>query len=54
MKRQHYGMTLAVLATAALSFALLQTMVAPALPAIQHELRRLDDRRSPGCSPCTC
>jgi EmrB/QacA subfamily drug resistance transporter len=37
MKRQHYGITLAVLATAALSFALLQTMVAPALPAIQQE-----------------
>ncbi|MGH2946452.1 MAG: MFS transporter [Solirubrobacteraceae bacterium] len=35
--RQHYGLTLAVLATAALSFALLQTMVAPALPAIQRE-----------------
>jgi hypothetical protein len=29
--RQHYGVTLAVLATAALSYALLQTMVAPAL-----------------------
>ena len=37
MKRQHYGITLGVLATAALSFALLQTMVAPALPAIQQE-----------------
>jgi EmrB/QacA subfamily drug resistance transporter len=37
-ERQHYGVTLAVLATAALAFALLQTMVAPALPAIQHEL----------------
>src|ERR687884_1214313 len=36
--RQHYGVTLAVLALAALSYALLQTMVAPALPAIQHEL----------------
>ena len=37
MTRQHYGLTLAVLAVAGLSFALLQTMVAPALPAIQHE-----------------
>ena len=37
MKRQHYGVTLAVLAVAGLSFALLQTMVAPALPAIQRE-----------------
>jgi EmrB/QacA subfamily drug resistance transporter len=35
--RQHHGLTLAVLAVAGLSFALLQTMVAPALPAIQHE-----------------
>jgi EmrB/QacA subfamily drug resistance transporter len=36
--RQHYGLTLAVLALAALSFALLQTMVFPALPAIQEDL----------------
>src|ERR671938_280694 len=36
--RQHYGITLAVLASAALAYALLQTMVAPALPAIQHDL----------------
>jgi EmrB/QacA subfamily drug resistance transporter len=36
--RQHYNVTLAVLALAALSYALLQTMVAPALPEIQHEL----------------
>jgi EmrB/QacA subfamily drug resistance transporter len=35
--RQHYGLTLAVLAVAGMSFALLQTMVAPALPAIQAE-----------------
>jgi EmrB/QacA subfamily drug resistance transporter len=37
MKRRHYNVTLAVLAVAGLSFALLQTMVAPALPAIQRE-----------------
>ena len=37
VKRQHYGLTLVVLAVAGLSFALLQTMVAPALPAIQAE-----------------
>jgi len=37
VKRQHYGLTLVVLAVAGLSFALLQTMVAPALPAIQRE-----------------
>src|SRR3954468_4134331 len=36
--RQHYNVTLAVLATAALAYALLQTMVAPALPAIQSDL----------------
>jgi EmrB/QacA subfamily drug resistance transporter len=36
--RQHFGATLAVLAVAALAFALLQTMVAPALPAIAREL----------------
>jgi EmrB/QacA subfamily drug resistance transporter len=36
--RQHYGRTLAVLLVAALAFALQQTMVAPALPAIQQEL----------------
>src|SRR3954471_11538284 len=36
--RQHYGITLAVLATAALAYAVSQTMVAPALPAIQEEL----------------
>ena len=37
--RQHYNLTLAVLALSALAYALLQTMVAPALPAIQHDLR---------------
>jgi EmrB/QacA subfamily drug resistance transporter len=36
--RQHYGVTLAVLAVAALAYSLLQTMVAPALPAIQRDL----------------
>jgi EmrB/QacA subfamily drug resistance transporter len=36
--RQHYGVTLAVLATAALAYAVSQTMVAPALPAIQKDL----------------
>jgi EmrB/QacA subfamily drug resistance transporter len=37
-ERQHFGLTLAVLAVAALAYALLQTMVAPALPDIQREL----------------
>jgi EmrB/QacA subfamily drug resistance transporter len=36
--RQHHNVTLAVLSVAALSYALLQTMVAPALPEIQHQL----------------
>jgi len=36
--RQHYGITLAVLATAALAYALSQTLVVPALPEIQREL----------------
>jgi EmrB/QacA subfamily drug resistance transporter len=36
--RQHYGITLAVLATSALAYAVSQTMVAPALPAIQEDL----------------
>ena len=36
--RQSYGLTLAVLVIAALAFALQQTMVAPALPAIQEDL----------------
>jgi EmrB/QacA subfamily drug resistance transporter len=36
--RQHYGITLAVLAISALAYALSQTMVAPALPEIQREL----------------
>lgn len=38
LERQHYGLTLAVLSLSALAFALLQTMVAPALPAIQADL----------------
>jgi EmrB/QacA subfamily drug resistance transporter len=36
--RQHHNVTFAVLALAGVSFALLQSLVAPALPAIQHEL----------------
>ena len=38
LERQHHNLTLAVLAVAALAYALLQTMVAPALPEIQREL----------------
>ncbi|HMI70198.1 MAG TPA: MFS transporter, partial [Solirubrobacteraceae bacterium] len=37
-ERQHYGITLAVLALAGLAYALLQSLVAPALPEIQHSL----------------
>jgi len=36
--RQHHNLTLGVLVISALAFALTQTMVAPALPAIQKEL----------------
>jgi EmrB/QacA subfamily drug resistance transporter len=37
-ERQHYGITLAVLALGGLAYALLQSLVAPALPEIQHSL----------------
>jgi EmrB/QacA subfamily drug resistance transporter len=36
--RQHYGLTFTVLAIAGISYALLQSLVAPALPAIQKDL----------------
>jgi EmrB/QacA subfamily drug resistance transporter len=36
--RQHYALTFAVLALAGLTFSLLQSLVAPALPEIQHDL----------------
>jgi len=34
--RRHYGLTFAVLAGAGISYALLQSLVAPALPVIQR------------------
>ena len=37
-KRQHYGLTLAILTMAAAAYALQQTMVVPALPELQREL----------------
>jgi EmrB/QacA subfamily drug resistance transporter len=37
-ERQHYGLTFAVLALAGISYALLQSLVAPALPVIQRDL----------------
>jgi EmrB/QacA subfamily drug resistance transporter len=37
-RRPHYGLTFAVLTLAALAFALLQSLVAPALPELQHAL----------------
>lgn len=37
-QRQHHNVTLAVLVTGALAYALSQTMIAPALPKIQAEL----------------
>jgi EmrB/QacA subfamily drug resistance transporter len=36
--RQHYGITFALLATAGISYALLQSLVAPALPELHHAL----------------
>jgi EmrB/QacA subfamily drug resistance transporter len=36
--RQHYNVTLAILTTAGTAFALQQTMVVPALPALQRDL----------------
>jgi EmrB/QacA subfamily drug resistance transporter len=36
--RQHHNVTFALLASAAISYALLQSLVAPALPDIQHAL----------------
>jgi EmrB/QacA subfamily drug resistance transporter len=36
--RQHYNLTFAVLALSGAAFALLQSLVAPALPTIQHDL----------------
>jgi len=37
-ERQHYNVTLAVLVTGALAYALAQTMIAPAIPEIQRDL----------------
>jgi EmrB/QacA subfamily drug resistance transporter len=37
-RRQHYGLTFAALALAAATFAVLQSLVAPALPEIQRDL----------------
>ena len=37
-RRPHYALTFAVLLLAALAFALLQSLVAPALPQLQHAL----------------
>ena len=36
--RQHYNVTLGVLLTGALAYALSQTMIAPAIPEIQNDL----------------
>jgi EmrB/QacA subfamily drug resistance transporter len=41
--RQHAGLTFAVLALGGISYALLQSLVAPALPEIQHALRTSED-----------
>src|SRR3954470_22226534 len=36
--RQHYGLTFAVLALGGIAYSLLQLLVAPALPTLQHDL----------------
>jgi MFS family permease len=41
--RRHYNVTFAVLAAAGISYALLQSLVAPALPNIQHALHTSED-----------
>jgi EmrB/QacA subfamily drug resistance transporter len=37
-RRTHYGVTFAVLATAALAFSLLQSLIIPAIPQLEHTL----------------
>ena len=37
-RRTHYGATFAVLATAALAFSLLQSLIIPAIPQLEHTL----------------
>jgi EmrB/QacA subfamily drug resistance transporter len=37
-QRQHYNLTFAVLALGGIAYALLQSLVAPALPTLQHDL----------------
>src|SRR6201986_2485129 len=41
--RQHHDVTFAVLALGGISYALLQSLVAPALPNIQHALNTSED-----------
>ena len=41
--RQHYNLTFALLAVAGISYALLQSLVAPALPEIQHALHTVEN-----------
>jgi MFS family permease len=40
--RQHHNVTFVVLAVGGVSYALLQSLVAPALPSIQHSLHTSD------------
>ena len=47
--RQHYNLTFAVLALARRTFALLQSLVAPALPEIQHDLHTSEPTAVAGC-----
>jgi hypothetical protein len=48
--RQHYSVTFALLAMAAVSYALLQSLVAPALPGIQRALHTSVNSAWPGPS----
>ena len=53
VKRQHYNVTFTLLAVAAVAYALLQSLVAPALLTIQHDLNTTTAGRR-GSSPPTC
>ncbi len=44
--RSHYGVTFAVLATAALAFSLLQSLIIPAIPQLEHTLHTTESAAS--------
>ena len=45
-RRTHYGVTFAVLATAALAFSLLQSLIIPAIPQLEHTLHTTESGAS--------